>query len=99
LTSNPGYWIQAAHAPLTDGNGDTQFIFGDESNPNLSIDQVLITSSSPIVHLKQNSIELTGMVPSVPEPATWGLMLLGFAGAGVALRRDRKRKPALMQIA
>jgi hypothetical protein len=26
---------------------------------------------------------------SVPEPATWGLMILGFGGAGVALRRRR----------
>jgi hypothetical protein len=36
---------------------------------------------------------------AVPEPATWGLMLLGFAGVGVAMRRSRKSKPALMQIA
>ena len=28
---------------------------------------------------------------AVPEPATWGLMLLGFAGAGVALRRSGRR--------
>jgi hypothetical protein len=25
----------------------------------------------------------------VPEPATWGLMILGFAGAGAAIRRRR----------
>lgn len=31
---------------------------------------------------------LTG---SVPEPATWGLMILGFGVAGSALRRRRKR--------
>jgi len=34
---------------------------------------------------------------AVPEPGTWGLMLLGFAGVGVAMRR--KRKPGLLQIA
>jgi len=34
---------------------------------------------------------------AVPEPATWGLMLLGFGGIGVALRR--RRKPALAQLA
>ena len=27
---------------------------------------------------------------SVPEPATWSMMLLGFGGMGVALRRRRK---------
>ena len=31
----------------------------------------------------------------LPEPTTWGMMLLGFAGIGIALRR----KPNLMQIA
>jgi hypothetical protein len=36
----------------------------------------------------------------VPEPGTWALMLLGFGGIGLALRRGRRRgKPALMQIA
>ncbi len=33
----------------------------------------------------------------VPEPATWALMLIGFAGVGAAMRRSRK--PALAQLA
>ena len=36
---------------------------------------------------------------AVPEPATWGMMLLGFAGIGMAMRRSRRRNGALMQIA
>jgi hypothetical protein len=35
----------------------------------------------------------------VPEPATWAMMLLGFGGIGMAMRRSRKRNPALLQIA
>jgi len=35
--------------------------------------------------------------PAVPEPATWGMMLLGFAGIGFVLRRQRR--PALAQLA
>jgi hypothetical protein len=35
---------------------------------------------------------------AVPEPATWAMMLLGFAGIGVSMRR-RRPKPTLMQIA
>jgi hypothetical protein len=27
---------------------------------------------------------------AVPETATWGMMLLGFAGIGMAVRRTRK---------
>jgi hypothetical protein len=36
---------------------------------------------------------------AVPEPATWAMMLIGFAGVGMAMRRSRKANPALMQIA
>jgi hypothetical protein len=36
---------------------------------------------------------------AVPEPATWALMLVGFAGMGTALRRSRRRQGQLLQIA
>jgi hypothetical protein len=36
-------------------------------------------------------------IAAVPEPATWGLMLLGFGGIGFAMRR--RRRPALAQLA
>jgi hypothetical protein len=37
-------------------------------------------------------------VTELPEPATWGMMLLGFGAVGFALRRNRKRG-ALPQFA
>jgi hypothetical protein len=36
---------------------------------------------------------------AVPEPATWGLMLLGFAGIGVALRRRKRAELTFRQVA
>ena len=35
-------------------------------------------------------IQLVDPTPSVPEPATWAMMLLGFCTVGVAARRRRK---------
>jgi hypothetical protein len=37
-------------------------------------------------------------VPGVPEPATWALMLVGFGGIGMAMRRRRK-DGRLLQVA
>lgn len=36
-------------------------------------------------------------VASVPEPATWGMMLLGFLGIGLVVRRSRR--PVFAQVA
>ncbi len=34
---------------------------------------------------------ITSVTPSVPEPSTWAMMLLGFAGLGYAgFKRTRK---------
>ena len=41
----------------------------------------------------------TGTPPSVPEPATWAMMLLGFGAAGAAMRRSRRQNAMLAQIA
>jgi len=30
-------------------------------------------------------------VPGVPEPSTWAMMLIGFAGLGFAFRRSRRK--------
>lgn len=39
----------------------------------------------------------TANLTAVPEPATWGMMLLGFLGVGMVMRR--RRHPALAQLA
>ena len=44
-----------------------------------------------------NLVTFSATTTAVPEPATWALMLLGFGGIGMAMRR--RRRPALAQIA
>jgi hypothetical protein len=35
--------------------------------------------------------EIRGFLSAVPEPATWAMMLLGFAGLGFAFRQSQRR--------
>jgi hypothetical protein len=71
------------------GGGETAFYkidFGSGGTLTLNL-----PSSSSITHF-------SGMAGAVPEPATWALMLLGFGGMGISLRRRRK-VAGLLQIA
>jgi hypothetical protein len=35
--------------------------------------------------------EIRGILAAVPEPSTWAMMLLGFAGLGFAFRHSRRK--------
>jgi hypothetical protein len=62
----------------------------------LHVNSVSFSGSPPVGEavLRQ---DISGyLVAAVPEPGTWGMMLLGFAGIGLAMRR---RRPMLAQVA
>jgi PEP-CTERM motif/CHRD domain len=35
--------------------------------------------------------EIRGFLSAVPEPSTWAMMLIGFAGLGFAFRQSRRK--------
>jgi hypothetical protein len=39
------------------------------------------------------SLAAAGFAGGVPEPSTWAMMLLGFAGLGFAFRQSRRKVP------
>jgi hypothetical protein len=83
------------------GNGDTFYAFLASNGE--SITNVHYSIDSPpgsITLIKQVRIDLAGQFNTgVPEPATWAMMLLGFAGIGMAMRRGRKQTGRLLQVA
>jgi hypothetical protein len=73
--------------------------FGIQADAGTFITQIDInTTAGSYNTFKQ--LKLGGFSNGVPEPGTWGLMLLGFGGIGMALRRSRRRSTrTLTQIA
>ena len=65
------------------------FDFGTEGTSSITLDNVQGFSNA--------ALYTTGTPPAVPEPATWGMMLMGFGAAGYA--RRKRRQPGLQQIA
>lgn len=73
--------------------------------------ETFASSLVPITSGVLNTITVTGIsrglgsyggsltFSPVPEPATWGMMLLGFAGVGFQLRRQRRRTGVIAQLA
>ena len=84
LFSNPpgGVFNFGSLAPLVLGNGATN---------TLSVSGTVSGSAG------YNGILAFGQRSDVPEPSTWGLMLLGFGAMGFSLRRRRRSVPNLMQ--
>lgn len=55
----------------------------------------VVNNAGPGTAAKPHYFDSTGLsatltLAAVPEPATWGLMILGFGGAGVVLRSRRR---------
>jgi hypothetical protein len=73
-----------------------QLIASPSGNFALHVNNVSFSGSAPAGEtvLRQ---DINGYIRAVPEPGTWALMLLGFGGIGLAMRR--RRRPALAQIA
>jgi hypothetical protein len=56
---------------------------------NETISSIAITSTAGFTSFDQPRI--SGIAAAVPEPSTWAMMLLGFAGLGFAFRQTRRK--------
>ena len=53
-----------------------------------------VTGNSQITDFAPNNalLGVNGILPAVPEPASWAMMLLGFGAIGIAIRYRRERR-------
>jgi hypothetical protein len=72
----------------TIGNGQSGFTV-NAINGEVINGLTLTDSTGGILSFEHNRIETA--VAAVPEPATWGMMLLGFIGLGFAFKNKRRK--------
>jgi hypothetical protein len=98
-SANPFYFVAFNGQPLPGANGFSGTP-GDCTNVPLVCSLfVLPTQTAPLVFnlngLTSIQIEFSNpgsiVAPSVPEPSTWAMLLIGFAGTGFAAYRRRKQ--------
>jgi hypothetical protein len=81
-------------SPLAKGNAYTNSIDYTHSSDLRSLQEILGVSGSWLGGAASatdlSDLFVAGAVPSVPEPATWALMLIGIGGLGAVLRSSRK---------
>jgi len=104
-TADPFTWFDTLTiTPF--GGGPAVLTYGGASTQNISLLPGSFGSGQYLLnftgHTTQTGGNLSGTLSffqaAVPEPGTWALMLLGFGGIGMAMRR-RRRTTALAQIA
>lgn len=83
---------------ITNANGSNIFDIIADPGESFTGASFVATAPNGFKDFKQLRLVLAPGTAPVPEPATWGMMLLGFAGIGMAMRRRRSGN-ALMQIA
>ena len=84
---------------LSNANGSNIFNIIADAGESFTGASFVTPAPNGFADFKQLRLVLATNIAAVPEPATWGMMLLGFAGIGMALCRGGRRSSALMQIA
>jgi len=85
--------FSVAATTTTDGlNNPAPFIGLLSDSPNITSLVFFADSVSSVDQTALGTVSLNVNVhPGVPEPSTWAMLLLGFAGLGFAFRRSRRK--------
>jgi hypothetical protein len=94
IGSNGGVLGTFTRNGYSNGGNDNSAIFLGMLSSGRDIKQIRFDLTSAVYDTGDFAIG-TVALNTVPEPATWGLMLVGFGGLGAALRLRRRQAAAL----
>jgi hypothetical protein len=83
--------LLSSHTFSAIGGQDLTSAFGITTSP-VSLTEVYTITPNNVAGTNNATIDLSTSTPAIPEPATWGMVLLGFAGLGFAAFRKGKRE-------
>jgi hypothetical protein len=89
--STDGLTVLGSNTLNLDGNGNNYFNITGTQGSTFGGFRITLNPTNTGVGALQNVRVQTSVAAAVPEPGTWALMLLGFGGVGVTLRRRRSR--------
>ncbi|WP_338501144.1 PEPxxWA-CTERM sorting domain-containing protein [Sphingomonas kaistensis] len=95
--STDGLTVLASNELELNGNGQNYFNITGTNGDTFGGFRITLAPVDTGVGALQNVRVITSVAAAVPEPGTWALMLLGFGGVGVSMRRRRSK--VLMQVA
>jgi hypothetical protein len=86
-----GTYLDVFGVAFTIAGGDTVVFWGDGAEPGVGRTYgVGVTDGVNILDYQFDGVTAT---PSIPEPSTWALMLMGVGGLGGAMRIARRKQP------
>ena len=92
-----GTFLDVFGVAFTITGGDTVVFWGDGAEPGLGPTYgVGVTNGTSTLDYKFDGVSAT---PSVPEPATWALMVIGVGALGSTLRTARRKSGAALVLA
>jgi hypothetical protein len=87
LIDNLGTVFSFANLAL--GGGSNLFGFQGVDGETIQSASFVTTGGTGIQSTKLVRLDAQTLVSAAPEPATWGLLIVGFFGAGMAVRKSR----------
>jgi hypothetical protein len=93
LLYNTGAWVSFGGLSFSTNT------LGDFNFYNSGLGYYGLLSSRLDINGNPDGVQATAQVTAVPEPSTWAMMLLGFMTAGLSLRRQRREKKLMRQVA